>query len=282
MGNSLKYNIIIYYINVNSKVLVVKYYSYNYIVHKIIYVQNNLKEDLHMAQAAASTAEGTKKYIRLESPLPFDSAMETSVTTTFKLSRKINTLFHHAFNDYEGCMIVPSHTGQLELRLYFKAKDGSDVVPIVAASAPGQRAPINERLKNFNRINKNRTVKLSDETKELLESMMLTYGKNKIDWERQSLEEVETTHAGYNIYMHVFGLDLNKILKVLYGSKNPKTDARLEYMIQVIRPVGDPSIISNNYLISIIKLDSAAVEEVSREVGIIPSIGNIQMVRVTV
>ena len=219
--------------------------------------------------------------LRVDQPLKFEHTLETMITSTFDISKTVNQLFKAAFDDYEGCVITPNHLGNLDVKLYFVDNGGKQMVPLIDRNGAPSRS-MNERIKNMNSINKNKTYRLSDETLEILSEFVETSGgmKNKINWNMLVSEVADPTYNGYRILMQVSSISINKILRTLYGNKSENGNY-IDYMLQIVRPVSQSASANNtNFLVTVLKLDQSSVEGVAKRVGIIPTSGTIPMIRV--
>jgi len=223
-----------------------------------------------------------KTSLTLEEPLVFGDTYETKITTLRKLSKTIAGLFDGAFQDFVGCNIVPEvNTGQLKLALFFKDNGGNDIIPLdhIQNNNRGVRPSIANRISSFNARNRNKTLELSQDLKDVLSDFIPTGRKNNVNWNQHVTEVTTQSTIGYTIYIQVTGFDINRILKVLYGGQD-EDGSRIDYNIQVLRPIGQINYSANqDYLVSILKVNNKAVEELTKDVGMMPSVGDIPMVR---
>lgn len=215
-------------------------------------------------------------------PIPFDGVMKSKLTTTIALSKTINQLFRPVFSDYEGCIIAPDAYGQLQVALYFKDKGmigGEDVIKSLF--------PVTERIKGTSAIdrvmqmnlrNSSKAYDLSKETKDILSEFIYTRGNSKVNWNQHIVEQTERQYNGQVIYVKVVGLDLVRLVRKIYGGKID--GSRIDYNISIIKPIGaDMTGFNQNFLINIQQLDSKEVERLANEIGVVPQVGTIQMVR---
>lgn len=215
-------------------------------------------------------------------PQPFDGLMKSKLTTTIALSKTINQMLRPVFSDYEGCIIAPDAYGQLQVSIYFKDKGFSGNSEAIKSLIPVTErvkgsSPI-DRIMQINLRNSSKAYDLSKDTKDILSEFIYTRGNAKVNWNQHVVEQTERTYNGAIIYVKVIGLDLVRILRKIYGSK--LDGSRIDYNISVIKPVGvDMNGGNQNFLINIQQLDSKEVERLANEIGIVPQMGNIQMVR---
>ena len=217
-----------------------------------------------------------KATLRLNELLKFDDTIQSNLTTTFDLAKTISELFAAIWGDFEGCLVAPNHLGQLNATLYFSNKGNGQVEPLIGAT--GRGVNVQSRIMNYNLRNKNRTFKFSDEVYEILADLIPTGMKKQINWNALTSEISEQTYTGNNIYMTVTGIDVNKILGILYGTKDK--GSHIEYNIQLIRPLNQSATpTGTNYMIIIQRLNNEMVEGIAKIMGIMPSSGQIQMIR---
>lgn len=222
-----------------------------------------------------ATKEKEKHYLRLEKPLEFKGTINGDITTTVELAKQINKLFKQAFGDYEGCTIGFNQFGQPTATLFFKEKGGGDIIPL---ASPTRGANPNDRIKSMNLRYKNKTYKLSDELKDVLEQFVDS-ARGQINWDQKVHEITENGFGGVAaIYVKIDDINVNKILKVMYGGRSE--EGRLDYNVTMIKPVGAMhGGFSQTYIIKIDQLDVSKVEKLATQLGVIPSIGTIPMIR---
>ena len=215
-------------------------------------------------------------------PQPFDGVMKSKLTTTIALSKTVNQLFRPIFSDYEGCIIAPDAYGQLQVSLYFKDKGYSGREDVIKSLIP-----VTERVKGTSAIdrimqmnlrNSSKAYDLSKETKDILSEFFYTRGNAKVNWNQHVVEQTERQYNGQLIYVKVVGLDLVRLVRKIYGGKID--GSRIDYNISIIKPIGaDMNGFNQNFLINIQQLDSKEVERLANEIGVVPQVGQIQMVR---
>lgn len=223
-----------------------------------------------------------KARLYLEEPLEFVGTIDGHVTTTVDLAKNINSLFNTAFDDYEGSVISQNHLGELTASLFFRDTGAGNIEPIVKPNVRGSNRTMSpaERVRNINLRNTNKTYTLSEELKEILEQFLNIPHKGKPNWDRMYNEVSERMYGGMtNIYVRVDNININKVLKVLYGSETASGD-RLEYNITVMKPVGMNAPGANqNHIIKVDRLNVKEIERLANKVGMMPSVGTIPMIR---
>lgn len=222
--------------------------------------------------------EKQKHFLKLEQPLEFKSTVSGIITTAMELSKQINGLFG-IFTDYEGCALKPNSNGEVSVTLYWRDKGGKEVVPIYEQN---RGADVKSRIMNFNNIarGRNKTYKFADHVKEVLEQFVKNPGNKNVNIDNMSYEAFEPTYGGAGtIYLQIDNIDINKILKTLYGDKAPD-GSRYEYNVSFIKPINAmPGIGVPNYLFKIDRLDSKQVEEIASKIGMIATVGTLPIIR---
>lgn len=220
-----------------------------------------------------------KAKLKLEEYLEFKGTLNGSITTSVDLAKTINNLFKSVFGDYEGCVIIPNHMGQVNITLYFKEKGAGNILPLAVQTRSNSMNPA-DRIKNMRLRNRNKTYRLSDELMEVLEQFIDTPKRGNVDWNRRVHEINENVYGGFNnIYVQVDDISIRKILKVLYGSED-KQGNKLDYNVSIVKPIGaSTGSISQNYIIKVDQLNINEVEKLASKIGLMPSVGTIPMVR---
>lgn len=216
-------------------------------------------------------------------PIPFDGVMQSKLTTTIGLSKTINQLFRPVFSDYEGCIIAPDAYGQLQVALYFKDKGSfgrnDDMIKtLIPVTERVKGTSAIDRIMQMNLRNSSKAYDISKDTKDILSEFIYTRGNSKVNWNQHVVEQTERQYNGQIIYVKVVGLDLVRLVRKIYGGKID--GSRIDYNISIIKPIGaDMSGFNQNFLINIQQLDSKEVERLANEIGVVPQVGAIQMVR---
>lgn len=225
---------------------------------------------------------GRPEPLRLDiKPMDFDGVMKSKLTTTIALSKTINSVFRKVLTDYEGCIVAPDQFGQLQVALYFKDKgaamDGA-IKSLIPVTARNQGDKAIDRLMRMNLRNSSKSYDISAETKQILSDFIYTRGNSKVNWNNHIVEQTEQQYNGYSIYVKVIGLDLVRLVRKIYGGK--KDGSRIDYNVSIIKPVGvDIAGNNQNFLVNVQQLDSKEVEKLAAEVGLVPTMGSIPMIR---
>lgn len=225
--------------------------------------------------------ERKKYYVKVD-PLDFNGTFKSKLITTFKIGEIINRLFKSVLSDYEGCIIVPNNFGQFEVVMYFRDKgaapDNKVKAIMSASSKTNKQNSALERIQQMNIRNSAKKYELTQEAKDVIEEFIPTKPGQSPKWSEHVFEQNEVNYNVQTVYVRVNGLDLLRVLGKLYGRKSG--DSRIEYAVSPVRVVGaDVNGQLKNWLISVQQLDSTKVEELANELGMIPTTGQIQMIR---
>ena len=212
----------------------------------------------------------------------FKSTVGTSLITSMKLTKKINGLFRSAgIADFYGTTLrLNESTGQLELSAFFKPsnniEDGRIYFAEPAAYQHRQSASSAfNRIASLNSRNAGRTIQISQDGKDVFEELIFRNYNQKIDWNRYATEVVENgSFNNYNIYLKVQNIDINKVLKKIWGDK-AEDGSRLDYQVSIARFISG----SPNMVLSVQQLNEKVLNNLAEEIGIIGGTGSLGIVR---
>ncbi len=227
----------------------------------------------------------------------FNDVVRTDLTTTQKISRRINQLFNSAFADYYGC-VVRVNNGQgnttpqavFSVELYFKPvnENAESDGRIIAFKPIGHSdASIYDQLQaissTFNQSNK---FDLTSEASQIL-SWYLHPGMNLDPFRPEQykkaglISEFENRNMGYGypvVMTKVSGIDLIKLVKDIYGHKND-SGSQVEYNVVPLRPLSaNPNAQYMglvNWLIMIQQADKNNTSQIASDFGYVPTTGDI-------
>lgn len=215
-----------------------------------------------------------KSKLAVDELLEFDGTYQGKVTTTVDLSRSFNGFFRPVLSDYEGnCITVIN--GQLYLELYFRDKgvaSGGQVKCIQAINKPIEnKSDLMSRVSALSKANtSNQKLELTDKAKELLEEFMLKSNNGKVNWKENVYETIDKNFGNQSIItLCIRGLDIYKILRTIYGVKDPSNDHRYQYQLEVNRPINQM-----DYVITISRFDSTLIEELCIKLNMTPATGS--------
>lgn len=171
-------------------------------------------------------------------PLDFEEIIDTSYSSTTKLSMQINEIFKPLFSDWYGCDIIPDpESGSFIVSFIFKAVATGDdenraFLPITNKKQKTSNSTL-DRILQINRINSSAqtNMEITPYGMELIYDLIYDNLKKNINPEKPSTyknivaETVENTGIGMysgqtqNIYNTVVGIDIKKVLAILFGNK---------------------------------------------------------------
>lgn len=235
-----------------------------------------------------------KRIIIDSEPLPFVETTSTSLTTTTELAMKINTILKSIFRDYHGCDIVVDNNSNIGITLVFRVlndinKD-DEKQQIFTFVDEKKGSGIVGKINLINSINdaNQRHSKLTDTGAELIYDMlaepvrrnMSPFKPNTIDKIiGETIEQIQYS-ATQNVYCSVPGIDINRILGILFGSKS-NNEGQIYYSIEVKRPVfpqGAAGLVPSSrtsYIIELKKMTARKYNEAMSKIGAVPLNGAI-------
>jgi len=215
-------------------------------------------------------------------PIKFDGLIKSKLITTIGIGKLVWELFKPVFPEYEGCIIQPDQYGQLQITLYFKDKGKlTDTNALKAVTPIGLNQHSSSAYEKIAAINQRFSAskfELTKDAKEILGEFYWVRNNGKVQWSQVVNEVTSQDYNGYSVHLKVTGLDLTRVLRKIYGFKID--GARVDYSVSIIKPIGmDNTGLLQNYLISIQQLDTREVENLAKEVGVIPIQGSIPMLK---
>lgn len=223
-----------------------------------------------------------KKGISLKEHLEFPGTLKTNITTSQSLAELINGVLRNVLSDYEGCFIGVDQNG-LNLTLYFtdkgEATEGQIKVLKNMTKTPVKSAPVIEKIHALSMYSRSNMFTLTDDAKEVISGIMDVPGNAKINWSNCVTEvtvPVNNYGQAYNVTVKVSGVSINKILQIVYGTKD-EDGKYVQYSTSILRPVPySPSI----FIISIMQLRTEQLEQLAQSTGLLgQTFSNVQMVK---
>ena len=237
-----------------------------------------------------------------DNPLQFQTTVEKCLTTTTEMAMQINEIFKPIFSDWYGCEVVPNVNGGIEVKFIFKAINNGDketraFLPINQSQEKTDNQVL-DRIYAINAANmsKNHTLEITSYGAEVIYDVMINEFKKKINPHKKETmrkyysETSETVgYAGnvQNIYCTVIGIDIYKVLGVVFGNKSENGD-QIVYKATPIRPVTpglNPmglAIANQNYVVDIEKMEMKKFNSAMLKIGMMPMSGAIAAVTSTV
>ena len=213
----------------------------------------------------------------------FNPTMEQKTTTTQEVGNLLNARLKPAFQDYRGCFIEPVRAANgigtvLAVTLIFnqlsenqiKHSDNPDMDIAVAFMPVGARKGVSTNIAErsralSNELNDGRKYYITDEAKDALGDL-IAKDPSKINWKAISGEQVENQGWARQGYCYVRGIDFNRVLEIIYGSK--EDGSRISYNAYVSGAVsGINTMKPNNWILNIQKMTDESTKEMCSSVG---------------
>lgn len=240
-----------------------------------------------MSSTEKATNEKNVVELKVANKVSFPGTLKTNLTTTAKLCELVGEFLLPVFPDYDGAYIQLAN-GTFQVSVFFRDKVNADqlgngqfkAVRNTLGDKTGKSDSMMDRIRSMNAVNSSRNITLTDEVMSALEPYMTKFGNNKVNWSQCCAEVAENTYGGQYIYMKVTGLDLNKIIREIYGNKISVdgVDHLVDYAIQPIRPLSMAGGNDVNYLVNVLLLDNVEVAKLCNSVGIMPVQGQISKI----
>lgn len=225
----------------------------------------------------------------IDQPPQFDSLIQTHYTDSSQFCDEIvNPVFSAILKDYYGSRVEITQSGQIILSLFFTEpinKDESD-----ARLSAIERIITKESLQDIdNRIKLvNRTLgaadryraqyKLTQDGMDILEDIIpnsVKQSNGKINWKGITSEGCFNNNMAYTgnnqVYVQVV-VDMNKVIRTIYGSKDKNTGETYQYAVLVGNPINPVSLyggglMTKQWQLFIIRLSGSAIDKVARTYG---------------
>ena len=204
-----------------------------------------------------------------DGPVPFEPVIQSKLLSSIELTRIINRIFTEVFKDYEGCSITNGVANDGTIRsisLFFKDKGNGQMVPL-GTPQNGQGSALVNRIMSHNaRLSTNKTYRLSDDVRQVLEPLMIKAGafNQNVDWNKSEVEIPEPNQlGGMNIYLRVDNIDINKILKIYFGGTDKDKDEIADYNVSYVR-----ALVNGASLLKIDRANKIAVDKLIQEAGL--------------
>ena len=199
------------------------------------------------------------------------------IITTQRLAKMLNARLKPAFQDYRGSFIEPLQNGAISVTLLFNQLstdkiDTSEDAPAVAfLPAESLRATgknIAERNRALaNEMNNGRKYHISDEAKSAFEDL-IAGNPNKINWNNIAGENYQKQGWTQEGYCYIKGIDIIKVLEIIYGSKDMDTGAKSYYYPVIVNSVPGPNPARpTNWTMNIQFMSDNSVKDICDEFG---------------
>ena len=201
---------------------------------------------------------------------PFNGTKVVKVITTQNLAKLLNERLKPAFADYRGCFIEPFPNGQgLSVTLTFNQiphEEGNAYAFESIESQRGQGDIVQRVSHMYNEFNNGRKWQITQDGVDILEGL-INYDPKKIKWDRVTTEIYERNgfvQDGRNV---VTGIDFNRCMELIYGSKNDD-GSKIYYNAIIMQPViNTMSVRPNNWTLQLEMMTDSSVQDMCNEVG---------------
>lgn len=253
-------------------------------------------------KAEENPKEDKLLHIVNDNPLEFQTTVEKSLTTTTEMAMQINEIFRPIFSDWYGCEVIPNVNGSVEVRFIFKAISNGDdekraFLPINRSREKTDNQVL-DRIYAINAANmsKHHTLEITSYGAEVIYDVMINEFKKKVNPQKRETmrnyysevaENVGYMSTVQNIYCTVNGIDIYKLLGIVFGSKTSGGE-QIVYKVTPIRPVTpgiNPmgiAIANQNYIVEIEKMTMKRFNEAMLKMGMMPMSGAISAVTTSV
>lgn len=263
------------------------------------------REDDIYSRAQASSNDGTDKdkkplHIINKTPLDFEETTKTHLATTTELAMQINEVFRPLFSDWYGSDVIVDNNGKLLVNFVFKAVTGANVDSNKRAFLPMDQTiekssnKVMNRISQINNLNnsKSRVLEITDYGAEMIYDVLNNQVRKHMNaFKPASLRPIigeVYENTGYNntvqnIYTTVMGVDINKILGILFGT-NDTSEGQIIYGIDPKRPVMANQIpgARTNYVVEIQRMSIRRFNDAMNKLGAVPMPGAITAITETV
>lgn len=242
--------------------------------------------------SAPKNNEPTREILRAENknPLPFEGTIKTEFMTTTDLAKRFNTFMSTIFEDWHGSVVTITEKGDMNVQFIFRPvskpsgeKDRRAFIPVAEKKSTGNTIMDTIAVVN-SAARRNDNFVLSDDAAELLYDMIMpgTVNQYKINpFNSASYKPIVTetfinNMTGGVIYCIIDGIDINRMLAKIYGSKDSSDQSQVLYLASPVRPLAN---LGMNYspavtwLVNISAMSRSKYEKLMGNLGVIPNNG---------
>lgn len=240
---------------------------------------------------AESNTKRQPMYIEITQPEKFEALAATTMETTQRLAKRINKLFSTAFADYHGsavyCMSGNGNVAQqFMVELHFKPLTVGSLNPSdtrVRAFKPIEegtaKSDVVANLKKiYGNLRTSARFELTSEASEILSEFMMngtvidpfnpqTYNQYKAEYQDN------TTFGQAPVMVKIMNLDLNKLIRKIYGNKNEE-GKKVDYGVIPYGPVAPTANMAMNnnanWRVIIMQIEAEKTFDLATEFGLIP------------
>ena len=204
----------------------------------------------------------------------FDGTIASKIINTHSLAKKVNARLGVIFKDYRGCYIQPTPTGGgISVTLIFNqlspAEIGEDdILAFRSIESNRGHGTIAERSRTItNGMRNGRRFQITDDGANALGQLFRDPAR--INWNNASGEKYDQNGMFREGSNFVTGLDINKVLEMIYGSKNENGDI-IYYNLGIMGPVSTPQMaMINNWVARVDMMTNKSMEDMCSEAGFV-------------
>ena len=208
----------------------------------------------------------------------FEGTIVSKIINTHSLAKKVNARLSGIFKDYRGCYIQPIPTGGgISVTLVFNQLPLSDVheddiVAFKCIEAARGTGSIAERSRILtNGMRNGRKFQITDDAANAIGALFRDPAR--INWNNASGEKYDQNGMMRDGSNFITGLDINKVLEMIYGSKNENGDI-IYYNMDVMGPISSPQMaVVNNWVVRVDMMTNKSRDDMCAEAGFI-TLGN--------
>ena len=238
-----------------------------------------------MSEIKATKTEETKAKINVNEHAPFGGNMKCNLMSSMEMAEIVSSLFGGVFRDYAGCKIrindgrgLPAVVntiapGALYVDLYFKdqsADTSSDKIATLSIAGKKKegedKASLSERYTRVMGTIPGRMYVVSKETYECLEEFMFNGPRTQWNNHTQEITTQMNPYSKDEVLVTISGLDLNKIIAKIYGTKTE--EGRYEYMAAPSTVIPNKT---EEFIMTVTQLDLETVTDLQNTLGIYTS-----------
>lgn len=238
----------------------------------------------------------------------FNNVISTATLTSSSMEKKVSELFGGAFDDFEGCKIVPVGEA-LKCKLYFKpcmakTEDGVYAVKVRGEINKKKPSSFSEMVNVVNMMSTSKQFELEETAKELLSEFLVIPDAVMVDRYNEELDKVVKVRLPKNWNMFteevtdviqntrfqqpylVVTVDLVLLAAKIWGKKDAKEvedmkgtgipKDRYQYQVKVVK-VLNPTMYS--FILEVRRIDIREMNALAQSIGYGMVSGNLVMTR---
>ena len=118
-----------------------------------------------------------------------------------------------------------------------------------------------------NELNNGRKYRISQDAKDALGDL-ISANPNKINWNNISGEQFQRQGWTQDGYCYIKGIDIVRVLEIIYGSRDKDTKSRIYYNPMITAPVSNVNLARpNNWTMNIQFMTEESMKSMCEEVG---------------